>query len=337
MDPVSFSTKGLPPRDQQAAWSEWFQPVFDLYPEDTELPRFDGEYSVWRAGEVSVTWASAPAARSVRAPSHLRHSPIDHWVITYCPAGATAISTKEGQLDAPAGVPFVWSLGQPSDSRREAAERMQLYLPRDSFSEISAALDMATGAVLAAPAARMLADYMVLLKRNLADLTPENAARLPDAIQAMVALCVAPSADQAARASKQIDLTLMERVRRVVRQNLHSPSLGPDKLCREAAMSRSKLYRVLESEGGVAQYIQRHRLLESFRMLCDVSSNQAIGKVAEMLCFADASSFSRVFRREFGMSPRDVRAAALAGLVPVASPTRATEAEARSFGDCLRG
>ena len=198
---------------------------------------------------------------------------------------------------------------------------MQLYLPRDSFSDISAALDVATGSALAAPAGRMLAEFMVLLKRNLGDLTPDDAARLPDAIQAMVALCLAPSADQAAKAAKQIDVTLMERVRRAVRKNLYSPSLGPDKLCREAAMSRSKLYRVLESEGGVAQYIQRHRLMEGFRMLCDVSSNQAIGKVAEMLCFADASSFSRVFRREFGLSPGDVRAAALAGLAPVASPS----------------
>jgi AraC-like DNA-binding protein len=336
MDPFSFSTKDLSLRDQQAAWSEWFRPVFDVEPEDTELPGFDAEYSVWRVGDVSVTWASAPAARTVRTSSHLRQSPIDHWVITYCPAGATTISTKQGQLDARAGVPFVWSLGQPSDSRREAAERMQLYLPRDSFSGISAALDMATGSVLSSPAGRLLADYMVLLKRNLADLTPENAARLPDAIEAMVALCLAPSADQAARASQQIDLTLMERVRRAVRKNLHSPSLGPDKLCREAAMSRSKLYRVLESEGGVAQYIQRHRLMESFRMLCDVSSNQAIGRVAEILCFADASSFSRAFRRAFGTSPGDVRAAALAGLIPVASPRRVTEGEARSFGDCLR-
>jgi AraC-like DNA-binding protein len=124
-------------------------------------------------------------------------------------------------------------------------------------------------------------------------LTPDNAARLPAAIQTMVALCLAPSTDQAAKASKQIDLTLMERVRRAVRRNLQSPSLGPDKLCREAGMSRSKLYRVLKSEGGVARYIQRHRLMEGFRMLCDVSSNQAVGRVAEMLCFADASSFSR--------------------------------------------
>jgi AraC-like DNA-binding protein len=149
----------------------------------------------------------------------------------------------------------------------------------------------------------------------------------------MVAACLAPTADRVASARRQIDLTLMERVRQVVRRNLHSPALGPNKLCREAAMSRSQLYRVLEGEGGAARYIQRRRLSESFTMLCDVSHNFAIGKVAEMLCFADASSFSRAFRQEFGVTPREVRTASLAGQA-VGSP-KAVGAE--EFVDCLHG
>ena len=66
------------------------------------------------------------------------------------------------------------SVGQPSDSRRAAAERLQLYLPRNSFSQISGALDMATGDLLAAPAGRLLADYMVLLEAQPCRLTPET-------------------------------------------------------------------------------------------------------------------------------------------------------------------
>jgi hypothetical protein len=43
----------------------------------------------------------------------------------------------------------------------------------------------------------------------------------------------------------------MDRVK-AVRRDLRSSSLGPDKLWREAAISRSQLHRVLEGEGGVA-------------------------------------------------------------------------------------
>ena len=98
-------------------------------------------------------------------------------------------------------------------------------------------------------------------------------------------------------------------------------------------MSRSQLYRVLESQGGVAHYIQRRRLSESFTILCDVSHSFPIGKIAEMLCFTDASSFSRAFRHEFGVTPREVRAASLAGQAP-ASPKSVS---APNIGECLRG
>ena len=97
-------------------------------------------------------------------------------------------------------------------------------------------------------------------------------------------------------------------------------------------MSRSQLYRVLGSEGGVAHYIRRRRLTKSFSILCDASNAYPIAKVAEMLCFADPSSFSRAFRQEFGLTPREVRAASLAGQT-IGAPNSTD----LSFGDSLHG
>src|SRR5262249_43187581 len=154
-------------------------------------------------------------------------------------------------------------------------DRVQLLLSRDHFSGIAHVLESVKDATLPPSQGKLLADFMHLLERNLPNLAPEDASRLPNAVGAMVAACLAPTADRVASARRQIDLTLMERVRQVVRRNLRSPALGPNKLCREAAMSRSQLYRVLEGEGGAARYIQRRRLSESFTMLCDVSHNFA--------------------------------------------------------------
>jgi hypothetical protein len=47
-----------------------------------------------------------------------------------------------------------------------------------------------------------------------------------------------------------------------------------------AATSRSQLYRLLEGEGGVARYIRRRRLSESFAILCDTSNNFSIASIA---------------------------------------------------------
>ena len=84
--------------------------------------------------------------------------------------------------------------------------------------------------------------------------------------------------------------------------------LTPERLCREAGMSRSTLYRLLDGEGGVAHYVQRQRLLASRAALADAATAKSVAAVADEFCFADASSFSRAFRREFGVAPRDVRA-----------------------------
>ena len=131
-----------------------------------------------------------------------------------------------------------------------------------------------------------------------------------------------------------INVTLMERVRRAVRRQLRSPALRTDSICREAATSRSQLYRLLQGEGGVARYIQKQRLSESFSLLCE--SSKPIANIAEALCFADASSFARAFRREFGVSPSDVRAAAQVGLSPIGVADRTDDLGIRSFRDCLR-
>jgi AraC-like DNA-binding protein len=102
-------------------------------------------------------------------------------------------------------------------------------------------------------------------------------------------------------------------------------------------MSRSNLYRLFEDDGGVARYIQSQRLLEAHAVLSDPATKKSISAIGEDLCFADASSFSRTFKREFGHSPGEVRSAALAGLAPPATPRSSVASARTDFGELLRG
>jgi AraC-like DNA-binding protein len=90
---------------------------------------------------------------------------------------------------------------------------------------------------------------------------------------------------------------------RVIRKHLRTPTFRPSILCRLVGMSRSSLYRLFEDTGGVAKYIQRERLIEAHAVLTDSETIQSISAIAQDSCFADASSFSRAFKREFGHSP----------------------------------
>jgi AraC-like DNA-binding protein len=190
------------------------------------------------------------------------------------------------------------------------------------------------GLVVPGPLGQLLADYLVLLGRSIPDLTDAERARLPDAIAAMIGSCIAPT-PAGTQAPQQFELTRMERVRRLVRQRIGSPSLGPNTLCRELGLSRTELYRMMEGEGGVAHYIQRQRLLACHAALRNPADTRPIAAIAEANGFFDASSFSRSFRRNFGATPGEVRAAAQTGGAPPPVLPATLRAEQLSLRDCL--
>jgi hypothetical protein len=69
---------------------------------------------------MAISQVSAPPVSVKRRKANLRRDPIDHWVLGYCKHGATVITTDWASLNAPAGVPFLWSLGDET----EAAKRL---------------------------------------------------------------------------------------------------------------------------------------------------------------------------------------------------------------------
>jgi AraC-like DNA-binding protein len=333
MKAETFSTSSLPAPQQFEAWTDWFGDVFDVSPHDSPRNGFRAESESWQIGGCMLSRVQAPAIRVERSIAHVRRNPLDHWVITLSRRATSLISSGNATLSVPPGTPFILSLADDLMSQRPEDQRLQLYMSRDKFGDLAPALDRARGTALDTPLGSLLGDYLALLERVLPDVEADAVPRLSDAIGAMVAACLAPERNRAGYAGPQIDRVRLERVRHVVRRYLRSPSLGPRLLCQRLAMSRSKLYRLMDAEGGVARYIQRQRLLEAYALLSDPSVNQTVTAIAEELCFADTSGFSRAFRREFGTSPSDVRAAASrAAPMPAAPPTDMNDAT----GDTLR-
>jgi AraC-like DNA-binding protein len=332
-----FSTDEVRPSDQHEAWCEWFRPIFEILPKQSVRNGFAAENQVWKLGGIAMSRVKAPAVRVQRQAANLRRDPVDHWIITYCRRGATMIATERRTLEAPAGVPFLWSLGEASDSERTEVDRIQLYMTRDAFPRIAPLLDAARGTVLGTPMGLLLGDYVLALERRLPTLTTDQLPQLAQAVGAMVSAAIAPSPDRLDSARRQIDLGRLERVRVVVRKNLRSPSLGPAALCRAVGISRSQLYRLLEDVGGVARYIQSQRLQEAHAMLSDTRASKPVSVVSEELCFADASTFSRAFRREFGCSPSDVRSAVPGDLALASVSHSRFRRETADFSDLLHG
>ena len=335
MTPDTFTTQPLRPQDQFEAWREWHQPVLDFLPQQSTRYGFPAEVHLWKLGSLAMSRTSVPPVSVARTKSNLRRDPIDHWVINYCVRGTHFTNTAGTAVEVPAKVPFLSSLGQEFLHERTHIDRVSFLMGREAFGDITRLLDAACGSTLDTPLGHLLADYMMALEHYLPDVTEADFPRLARAVGAMAAVAAAPSAERVAR--PQIDVGRKERVRRVIRKHLRTPTFRPSILCRLVGMSRSNLYRLFEDSGGIARYIQRERLLEAHAVLADPANTQSISSIAEDLCFADASTFSRAFKREFGHSPGELRSAALAGLAPSATPRSPTPSAGTDFGELIRG
>lgn len=313
MTPVIFSTVDLPKAKQLDAWRGWFDTVFDVEVDEPQAG-FAATSETWNLGGFGLSRVRAPKLRAFRTPQLVRRNPIDHWNITIGHKRTFGETGRQHAIDVPAHTPFVASLGRELVSDREADDRLQLYLPRDTFPEVTAVLEGAEGKPLSDAMGQLLAEFIGLLARNAASFSEMDLLGLQTAVRGMLLACVAPSSDHNTLGAASIAVARKEVVRRIVDLNLRNPGLGPDFLCREAGMSRSQLYRLLESEGGVKNYIQRRRLRRCYSELADDAGFRSVAAIAEGLGFPDPSSFSRSFKKEFGLTPKEVTHATLSGM-----------------------
>ena len=102
-------------------------------------------------------------------------------------------------------------------------------------------------------------------------------------------------------------MTLLERARVLIGRRLLDRGLTAESICGELHVSRSRLYRLFEPSGGIYSYIRRQRLLQARDALSDNTEMRPVGQIAEHWGFIDPSAFSRSFKHEFGMSPKEAR------------------------------
>jgi AraC-like DNA-binding protein len=337
--PVIFSTDEVERRHQLDLWRATYEPFNCIEALDgaATADGFAARNEVWPLGGMALLRNIGPPLAFERTLRHIRRDSVDHWVIRVLVAGRSRFRSGEASFELRPFAPMVFSLGEPFGSDRTKADWVSLYIPRDTFPDLSAGLGLLGPRVVDNASARLLADYILALGQRLPLFARSHVPALVEATRSMVASCLLSGLDPGAVTPQDTAAAQFERVRAIIRQNIASPSLDPRRVCRLAAMSRSQLYRLFERHGGVARYVQAMRLRVVHAMLADPSaSHLSIAAIAEHMGFHDASAFSRMFRREFGYTPSEARTTALDGLPPPEPTTAAgtgASAEERTTED----
>ena len=102
---------------------------------------------------------------------------------------------------------------------------------------------------------------------------------------------------------------LRDQAQRLIGQLLQEAQLSPQYLAERLHISIRQLYRLFEEQGdSVCRYIQRQRLQRSAEDLGNPQlRHESITQIAFKWGFADSAHFSRAFKKQFELSPKDYR------------------------------
>lgn len=328
------STRHLPPHQQFDAWREANASFLIHHTPPSRPESYEAEATTWSFGRLALTKAETPGGAYSRTAECLRRDGLDHWCFSMATYGSRVHRTRDQISLMRPGEIMLDSLAQPFEVARTPSAWLFLYMPRDLLPETSG---LANGCrMLNTPEGRLLAEHLRLLAAELPQMSAAEAGRMAEATQAMIALAVAPGMRGDEASSGPVAAAQIMRLRALIRANLGAATFCPARLCRLAGISRSQLYRLFEIYGGVALCIQRERLAAAHRALSDPMDLRSISEIAESVGLFDPSSFSRMFRRSYGVSPRELRLATSAGQLSAGTQAPTPPWRAASFPALLR-
>jgi AraC-like DNA-binding protein len=299
--PLVFSTVELPQAQRLAAWNAAFGRLNAIMLPDPGAPALvRGEH--WELGGALVSHNRITAARFERDPSRTRRDGLDHWVIRVLRQGENRLQHGGFAARLAPGQPVLFSMRESWISEWSDAEWVSLTLPRDLHPEFTRGLAGRPSGPLRGAAAGLLGATLLALPAQLALARAEELPALAAGLRGLLRGCLLGGAAESAGLSRK------QLVREAIRRRMTSARLTPDSLATEVGLSRSALYRLFETEGGVAREIQAIRLAHAREALRDPARRgESVAAIGAAHGFPDPAVFSRSFRRAYGMPPGAVR------------------------------
>ena len=234
---------------------------------------------------------------------------MDHYMIQFYARGGQSCAWSGGEIEMPDGGFLVYDLSREMSARATDMANVSLILPRPLLADLlKSPDDQHMRAVPAGSALTgLLRNHLDVLWRQPAGLNESQAWRLTTSTAQLVAACLESGDVHPSPRREAVDAARLAVIRRDIAARL-TGDLGPEALCRRHRLSRTSLYRLFESAGGVRSYVREQRLNAALRKLLDPgAANLGVSTIGRMSGFDDAAGFSRAFHRRYGMSPRAAR------------------------------
>lgn len=292
------------------AADEWRHNLSEIV--ETSIPKQDEFYarlSIGAAAHGLLMETQSCAQTMERTPNLIRANEFDYLSMSVVQAGEHLMDVDGISTTLSPGDVFFTHHARPSTVAYAPFKCLRLHIPRAMAPIFFRESDI-NGVVLKQERAgtALLSRHIEGLWASLADLTQDEIAASVDAAFMIASGSLRAKMQLQPEHRKAVNRTVLNSIRAFIQDQLADPRLGPDVICTVFRISKSTLYRLFEHEGGVISYITACRLDRCWHKL-RINGRDAglISSLAYDCGFNSEVSFSRAFRRRFGVSPREVR------------------------------
>jgi AraC-like DNA-binding protein len=309
---LEFSTDGVPEQDRMAIWREHYGNV---------MLRVDLEPAPGRIFESRNRCLSLPglqlmegASSPVKISRHGRYldDGNDDVVLAINRKGSVIISSNGREQSLRDGEAIVLSGSEASTFHRTSnGESFTVRVPRAIFESTVVSVDDALMRTISPEqgALKLMENYAGWLF-NAGPVDPQLVNLSVRHIHDLLALTVGPTADFADTArTRGLRAARLKLAKSYIVSHSHRRGLSVSSVAASLNVTPRYVQRLFEADGTTfSEFLTTQRLARAHRLLCEPSSSPAaISTIAYDVGFGDLSYFNRRFRRQYGLTPREVR------------------------------
>jgi AraC-like DNA-binding protein len=309
---LEFSTDGVPERDRIAFWREHYGQVMlrvDIEPALDMV--FEARNRCLSLTGLQLMEGSSTPARISRRGRYLADGN-DDVVLAINRSGSVNITSGGRELSLSDGEAVVLSGGEPASFHRiTRGESFTLRVPRATFEQTVVSVDDALmrpipphlGALkLMEQYAGWLLHASPTIDRELRNVSVRH-------VLDLLALTIGPRTDFADTArTRGLRAARLKLAKSFVVSHSDSRDLSVATVAENLNVTPRYVQRLFEADGTTfTEFLTGQRLARAHPLLCEPTNQTAISSIAYDVGFGDLSYFNRRFRRQFGLTPREVR------------------------------
>jgi AraC-like DNA-binding protein len=315
---IRYSTTDVARDESFAYWRDLICGVFiNLECSHGQRREFTGSIVTQPMAEIEVSSMQGESMRVARTPRRIARAKDDHFLIVLQGEGLLHAQQDGHHSTLARGDWALFDSARPYVAEFDGIFRHTvLKVPRRLMRERYGPVEVHSGQRVAGDhgLGRVASSFLQSLPQAIPGLDPAAAARMAQISLDVVAAAMTQSHPPRGAIANATQVARRLQVKDYIESHLGEGDLSPDRIAAALKVSTRHLSELFEQEGSsVMRHVWLRRLQRSRLQLEDrAHASRSISSIAFALGFNSMSHFSRSFRTQFDVSPREARAAAYA-------------------------